>query len=87
MQPLLLYTRTWLTTVLRKSLLEFPFSLHLFDKSRHTFSYGIDAELKNKRDASLDPKLEAEAREWIGAVGGTPIGPDLAASLNDGVLL
>jgi hypothetical protein len=49
--------------------------------------YGLDAELKNKRDAALDPRLEQEAREWVAAVGGTPIGADLAASLNDGVLL
>jgi hypothetical protein len=24
----------------------------------------LDAELKAKRDASYDPKLEAEAKEW-----------------------
>ncbi len=51
------------------------------------FSYGLDAELKAKRDAGADPKLEAEAREWIETVGGMPIGPDFGAGLRDGIIL
>ncbi len=50
-------------------------------------SYGLDAELKAKRDAGADPKLEAEAREWIETVGGMPIGPDFGAGLRDGIIL
>lgn len=80
----LLHSDIWLITALRKlNVILFIIVVYLLESP----SYGIDAELKNKRDASLDPKLETEAREWIAAVGGTPIGPDLAASLNDGVLL
>jgi len=38
------------------------------------YHYGLDAELKAKADAKYDPKLEAEAKNWIEAVTGESFG-------------
>ena len=49
--------------------------------------YGMDKELAEKQAAKWDPKLEAEARQWIEAVTGMEIGADLHEGLKSGVIL
>ena len=40
---------------------------------------GLDADLKAKRDANYDPKLEAEAKQWVESVTGEHLGSSLHA--------
>ena len=51
--------------------------------------YGLTSELQEKREANYDPKLEAEAKEWLVALVGEPWpNPgDFHAALQDGVYL
>ena len=49
--------------------------------------YGMDKELAEKQAAKWDPKLEAEARQWIEAVTGMEIGADLHEGLKSGEIL
>jgi hypothetical protein len=50
--------------------------------------YGLDRELAEKAAAKYDPKLEQEAREWIGAVTGEPLGEgSIHEVLKSGVVL
>jgi len=56
----------------------------------HGPSYGLDADLANKRANSYDPKLESEAVQWIEAITGHTnlgVGDTLAANLKDGTIL
>jgi len=43
--------------------------------------------LKAKRDASYDPKLEADAKQWIESVTGEKLGGDVHEALKSGVVL
>jgi len=49
--------------------------------------YGIDRELAAKAAAKYDPKLEAQAREFIESLTGEKFSGDFLSSLKDGVLL
>lgn len=49
---------------------------------------GMDRELAEKAAAKYDPKMEAEARKWIEAVTGTPLGEvSLQEALKSGITL
>jgi len=48
---------------------------------------GLDSDLKLKQDAKYDPKLEAQAREFIESKTGEKIGDNLHEGLKDGMLL
>jgi len=39
-------------------------------KETENYSYGLDAELKNKMDSKYSPEMEAKAREWLESVTG-----------------
>jgi len=54
--------------------------------SNHGPSYGLDADIAQKQAGKLDPKLEAEAKQYISEWTGTPVN-DLAQDLHTGVLL
>lgn len=47
----------------------------------------MDAELKAKRDAQYDPRLEAEARKWIESVTGESLQGSFHEALKNGVVL
>jgi hypothetical protein len=49
--------------------------------------YGLDAQLKEKREASYDKKLEEQAQRWIEAVTGEKFPADFQTSLKDGIIL
>jgi hypothetical protein len=48
---------------------------------------GLDAELKEKREASYDKRLEQQAQRWIEAVIGEKFPADFHTSLKDGIIL
>lgn len=53
-----------------------------------TPDYGLDAELKAKRDAKYDPELERKVTAWIESISGKPKGAQsFAAWLKDGKVL
>ena len=52
----------------------------------HGPAYGLDADLKNKLTGKLDPKLEAEAKEYLTQWLGQPIN-DIHKDLLSGILL
>eukprot|EP01119_Soliformovum_irregulare_P013730 TRINITY_DN3684_c0_g1_i1.p2 TRINITY_DN3684_c0_g1~~TRINITY_DN3684_c0_g1_i1.p2 ORF type:complete len:130 (-),score=44.36 TRINITY_DN3684_c0_g1_i1:99-488(-) len=54
--------------------------------ANHGPVYGLDAELKAKRDASYDPQLENEAKTFISANSGVQIN-DFHEDLKSGVAL
>eukprot|EP01121_Diplochlamys_sp_Union-15-3_P010594 TRINITY_DN2988_c0_g1_i1.p1 TRINITY_DN2988_c0_g1~~TRINITY_DN2988_c0_g1_i1.p1 ORF type:complete len:203 (-),score=51.25 TRINITY_DN2988_c0_g1_i1:49-657(-) len=63
---------------------------HLYKQTQgadHGPSFGLSAELQQKRDATYNTNLEQEARDWIEAVTGDSIGPDFFTGLKDGVIL
>jgi hypothetical protein len=47
----------------------------------------LDAELKEKREASYDKRLEQQAQRWIEAVTGERFPADFHSSLKDGIIL
>jgi hypothetical protein len=51
------------------------------------YVYGIDAEIKKKLQAKLDPVRMREAQAWIEAVTGSQFPADFQESLKSGVLL
>jgi len=55
--------------------------------ANHGPVYGLDAELKAKRDASYDPKLESEAKSWITSQTGENVSGDFQQALKSGVIL
>eukprot|EP00033_Pygsuia_biforma_P000283 GCRY01000348.1.p1 GENE.GCRY01000348.1~~GCRY01000348.1.p1 ORF type:complete len:193 (+),score=36.16 GCRY01000348.1:86-664(+) len=55
--------------------------------SNRAGSFGLDAELAQKRAAQYDPQLENEARAWIEAVTGLSISGDFHEELKSGVVL
>lgn len=59
----------------------------MIDRQVYLLSYGLSAELEAKRKANYNPELEQQARQWLQAVVGEPIGPDFQAALKDGVYL
>jgi len=59
---------------------------HNQQMANHGPVYGMDAELKAKRDASYDPKLENDAKNFIESTTGTSIS-DLQEDLKSGVVL
>jgi hypothetical protein len=55
--------------------------------ANHGPVYGLDADLKAKRDSSYDPNLEKQAREFVESMTGEKIGPNFHEGLKNGVLL
>ncbi len=53
----------------------------------HIPEYGIDKDLRAKREAKYDPELERQAREWITAVTSIPLQGTLHEALMDGTVL
>jgi len=51
------------------------------------YSYGLDADLKKKMAAKLDPDKMAECQEWIESVVGEKFPSDFQESLKSGVTL
>lgn len=72
-------------------LIPFVCRLSLFHFFRLIFfffhRYGLSAELEAKRKAGYPVELENQARQWLEAVVGEPIGADFQAGLKDGVFL
>jgi len=55
--------------------------------ANHGPVYGLDAELKSRRDQSFDPKLEREALQWISSVTGEHLSGSIYESLKSGIVL
>eukprot|EP00027_Filamoeba_sp_ATCC50430_P004432 CAMPEP_0168551500 /NCGR_PEP_ID=MMETSP0413-20121227/6206_1 /TAXON_ID=136452 /ORGANISM="Filamoeba nolandi, Strain NC-AS-23-1" /LENGTH=129 /DNA_ID=CAMNT_0008582031 /DNA_START=83 /DNA_END=472 /DNA_ORIENTATION=- len=55
--------------------------------ANHGPDYGLDAELKAKRDAQYDPKLEAQARAWVESMTGEKLSGSFHEALKNGVVL
>ena len=59
----------------------------LYTMANHGPSYGLDAELEAKRNASYDQNLENDCRAFIESTTGESIGPDFYAGLKNGIIL
>lgn len=55
--------------------------------ANHGPSYGLDAELEAKRNASYDQNLENDCRAFVEKITGVDIGPDFHAGLKNGQIL
>ena len=61
--------------------------MHYKKEGEQVDAEGLDATLKKKLDAKYDMAKEAEVREWMGGLLGSPIEGDFMEVLKDGTVL